>query len=566
MGPVRERMSRDLGPDIEKQLAAFTESRLLERIWSRDGGAFSTDEAARRVVENRLGWLTVADTMGGAAEDLEAFAAEMGEQGFKQVVLLGMGGSSLCPEVLTRTFHSVDGALKLRVLDSTDPDAVRAMEGTVNLPHTLFVVASKSGTTAETRAFHAYFAGRGVKPAQCVAITDKGTPLEAMAQAQGFASVFVNPSDIGGRYSALSYFGLVPAVLLGLDVRVLLSAATEMMKQCGAGVKVHENPAAQLGASLGVAALAGRDKLTLELSDSIASFGGWVEQLVAESTGKDGRGILPVHGEARRQPEAYGDDRVFLILRDTTETDDLAERADALAAAGHPVIEIDVAGPYALGGQFFFWEMVTAIAGVVLGVNPFDEPNVKESKELTAQLLETFDREGALPEVGLLVDEGGVRVYADDALRVPVEPTPAQVLEQHFDRVKPGDFIGVLAYVNPTDAAVEVLEGIRNRLGERHAVATTLGIGPRFLHSTGQLFKGGPDTGVFIQILHEPHDDLEIPEAGYGFGVLKKAQALGDFEALNRRGRRVVRLELGGKLEVGLESVVRLIADAAGTP
>ncbi|HXJ64732.1 MAG TPA: glucose-6-phosphate isomerase, partial [Actinomycetota bacterium] len=430
--------------------------------------------------------------------------------GLTTAVLLGMGGSSLAPEVFAKTFGQADGHLRLIVLDTTHPVTVQRVTSELDLDHTLFVVASKSGTTTETLSHFAHFWSLKSNGSQFVAITDPGTPLEQLAAGHSFRATFKNPDDIGGRYSALSYFGLVPAALTGVDLHGLLDRAEEMECANDGCVATADAPAALLGAVMGEGALAGRDKLTLFLAPEIASFGNWVEQLIAESTGKEGKGIVPIVGEDIGAPDAYGQDRVFVSIG---EVDGL----DALAAAGHPVVRLRYDSPLQIGGEFFRWEMATAIAGHILGINAFDQPNVAEAKAATKEILASGPGDGAgFDDLGALVGEA-----------------------------KAGDYVAIMAYLDRTDVTEETLHRARMALRDRLHVATTLGFGPRFLHSTGQLHKGGPNSGVFVQVVDPSRDaDLEIPGEPYTFGTLIDAQSLGDLRSLRAHDRRVARVTL----------------------
>jgi transaldolase/glucose-6-phosphate isomerase len=492
---------------VRRRLEALASADLAGRIWRRDHAVWKPDPAE---ISNRLGWLSLPALMGDRLSDLQAFAKQAAADGFTTAVLLGMGGSSLAPEVLRRTFGVASGAIDLQVLDSTHPATIAAVERSLDLAHTLFVVASKSGETLETRSHFAYFFAKVANGNQFVAITDPGTPLEGLAKAHDFRATFLNPDDIGGRYSALSLFGLVPAALIGADLHGLLDSAEEMAHACDACVPPGENPGAWLGAVMGEAALAGRDKCTLAIAPGFESFGDWVEQLIAESTGKEGKGIVPITGEDLTGPGAYGADRLFVALGDHPHL-------DALAQAGHPVVRLPARQSADLGAEFFRAEFATAVAGSILGINPFDQPNVAEAKHATAEILASGS----------------------------VDQPPLDDLGTLLGQVEPGDYIAIQAYLDRTGSTEDTLHRARLRLRDRYKVATTVGFGPRFLHSTGQLHKGGPNTGVFIQVVdREPPVDLPIPGAPYGFGTLIEAQSLGDLRSLRARGRRVARVAL----------------------
>ncbi len=489
------------------------QDRVIERIWRKDHTVWKDDPTE---ITDRLGWLTVSDPMRERLPELQAFATQAAADGFETAVLLGMGGSSLAPEVFMTTFGATDGAVELIVLDTTHPATIERVTGSLELAKTLFVLASKSGTTTETLSHFAYFWDRTPSGEQFVAITDPGTPLERMADEHGFRAVFRNPEDIGGRYSALSYFGLVPAALIGAPLHEVLDAAEEMRSATEPTVPAAQSPAARLGALLGASAAAGRDKLTLFLPHEIASFGTWVEQLIAESTGKEGVGIVPVVGEPLGPPGVYGDDRLFVAIGEH-------EGLDAFERLGHAVARIGLEDRVQLGGEFFRWEMATAVAGYVLGINPFDQPNVQEAKDATREILAA----------------GSVEDPGTDDLRALLK------------EIGPGDYVAILAYLDRTSEAEDTIERARLAIRDRYAVATTTGFGPRFLHSTGQLHKGGPNSGVFIQITDgERATDLPIPGQPFSFGTLIDAQALGDLRSLRTRGRRVARVRLEQLTEV----------------
>ncbi len=487
--------------------------RVIERIWRKDHTVWKDDPTE---ITDRLGWLTVSNLMRERLPELQAFATQAAADGFETAVLLGMGGSSLAPEVFMTTFGAADGAVQLIVLDTTHPATIERVTGSLELAKTLFVVASKSGTTTETLSHFAYFWDRAPNGEQFVAITDPGTPLDRSAGEHGFRAVFRNPGDIGGRYSALSYFGLVPAALIGAPLHEVLDAAEEMRSASERTVPAAQSPGARLGALLGGSAGAGRDKLTLLIPQEVASFGTWVEQLIAESTGKEGVGIVPVVGEPMGPPGVYGDDRLFVAIGEH-------EGLDALERLGHPVARIALEDRVQLGGEFFRWEMATAVAGYVLGINPFDQPNVQEAKDATREILAA----------------GSVEDPGTDELRALLK------------EIGSGDYVAILAYLDRTSEAEDTIERARLAIRDRYAVATTTGFGPRFLHSTGQLHKGGPNSGVFIQVTDgERSTDLPIPGQPFSFGTLIDAQALGDLRSLRTRGRRVARVRLEQLTEV----------------
>ena len=558
----------DLGAAIDARLESFTSDEVARRLWARDGSLWAESGKPAGEVAAWLGWLGLPDAMSERVTELEHLARDVRADGYRRVAVLGMGGSSLAPELFSRVFGwaggpagtgaaSADG-LELRILDSTHPDVVRGFRSWASEHRTLFCVSSKSGTTTEPNAYQA--AMGDIAPAlDFIAITDPDTALAELARAQEFRAIVTAPPDVGGRYSALTMFGLVPAVLNGVDVGRLLERARSMATACRAPNAV-DNPGLALGALLGEAAVAGRDKLTFLTSPRLAAFGDWAEQLIAESTGKAGEGIVPVVGEAPRAPEEYPDDRCFVLLTIAGDTDpELRALAGALEGLGHPVERIELADPYDIGAEFVRWEVATAVAGIVLGIDPFDQPNVQESKDATKELLEAYRSGGALPQPMPLVSEPGLAVTADP---VPLGDTPVSVdgaVDQLLNLVEAGrDYVALLAYV-PPDRGTERLERIRRAIGERTGAATTLGFGPRFLHSTGQLHKGGPDTGVFLQITDEPSKDLPIPGWDETFGALIAAQALGDLASLQQRGRRALRLHLDD-LDAGLARLETMVA------
>jgi glucose-6-phosphate isomerase len=508
----RKVLSTMLGP-VSERLTAMDRDNVVERIWRKDHTVWKDDPTE---ITNRLGWLTVSDLMHERLGDLEDFAKQAVADGFETVVLLGMGGSSLAPEVFMRTFGAAEGALELIVLDTTHPATVARATDQLELAKTLFIVASKSGTTTETLSHFAHFWELTPNGAQFVAITDPATPLETLAHEHGFRRVFSNPDDIGGRYSALSYFGLVPAALIGAPLHAILDRAEEMQTGSERVVPAAQSPGATLGAVMGESALNGRDKLTILLPGEIASFGSWVEQLIAESTGKEDRGVVPVVGEPLGAPDVYGDDRVFVAVGEH-------QGVDALENLGHPVVRLAYEDREQLGGEFFRWEMATAVASSILGINAFDQPNVQEAKDATREILSG----------GSVVDPG-----TDD-------------LGALVKDVGPGDYVAVLAYLDRTSESEAAIERARIAIRDRYKVATTTGFGPRFLHSTGQLHKGAANNGVFIQITDGARQlDVPIPGQAYTFGTLIDAQALGDLRALRSRGRRVARVRLDQLMEV----------------
>jgi len=548
---------------VEARLAAWESDRVADRLWSRDGTLWAASGAAPDALAAWLGWLDLPTSMPARAAGLQRIARDVHNDGYARAAVLGMGGSSLAPELFSRVFGDVlgkpapgSGGLELRILDSTHPDAVRGFREWAESSRTLFCVSSKSGTTTEPNAFHAALSEHA--PAlDFVAITDPGSPLADVARTQGFRAIVDGEPSVGGRYSALSAFGLLPAALHGVDLGRLLDRAQEMAEACRRPALT--NPGLRLGALLGEAAVLGRDKLTLLTSPRVASFGDWVEQLVAESTGKGGRGIVPIVGEPIGDAEAYGPDRIFVLLTMTGETHpELDELAGGLAAAGHPVERLALNDPYDVGGEFVRWEVATAAAGIVLGINPFDQPNVQESKDATRGLLDAYRRTGALPAPAPWVSEPGIAAYLDPGVigdrPVSVEGAVGTLLGSAAD----GDYVALQAFVAADAPLAARMEGWRAKIRDRRGLATTLGFGPRFLHSTGQLHKGGPPTGNFLQVTAEPVRDLPIPGWPESFGTLIAAQAMGDLASLQAAHRRVLRLHLDD-LDEGLARIESMI-------
>lgn len=521
--------AQELAVAVERRLKLFAEADAVARIWRKDATVWSSDPS-RPELADRLGWLRAAEWMQGQLGRVEELAAEV-RGSFDRVVLLGMGGSSLAPEVLWRSFGRQAGWPGFEMLDSTHPAAIAAVGERGDLDRTLFIVSSKSGTTVETVCLFRYFWEKcsGVGQ-QFAAITDRGTPLERLARDNGFRDVFLNPSDIGGRFSALSMVGVLPAVLMGVNGRRLLARAHEMADRCRTA-EGELNPGVALGVALGEAALGGRDKLTLVLSPALSALGLWLEQLVAESTGKDGRGIIPLANEDFGERPGTADDRLFVTvtLAGTRSSGTQVQLRD-VERAGHPVIRLELDDRYALGGEFFRWEFATAVAGAILGVNPFDQPNVAESKRNSERVLVE----------GTVADQG----FAS-----------GRELAEFLAAVSPGDYVAIAAYLPPSSRIDRKLLGLQTKLRERARVAVSVGYGPRLLHSTGQLHKGGPPKGHFLQVLDRSGADIPVPGEGYTFGDLIAAQALGDFEALSARGRPVLRFSSLASFERALASV-----------
>jgi transaldolase/glucose-6-phosphate isomerase len=551
-----------LAPAIEKDAKALSEqwraNGTIRALWQRDASVWTGADEAKW-----LGWLDVVAQEQSKAERYVAFSGWVKSKNFTDVVVLGMGGSSLGPEVLAETFGQIAGFPKLRIVDSTDPAQVRRTEATINLDKTLFIVSSKSGGTTEPNALMEYFFIRaGAKAAErFVAVTDPGSSLEKTATARRFAQIFQGDPAIGGRYSVLSPFGLVPAAAAGIDITAFLALAAVMVRSCGPDVPPAENPGVQLGLALAAAAKHGRDKLTLTGSKGIADFGAWAEQLIAESTGKNGKALIPLEGEPLGKPELYGNDRVFIDLRLKDDNDAAREAAlAALESAGHPVIRIVVTSPAHIGQEFFRFEIATAVTGAVMGINPFDQPDVEAAKIKTRELTSAFETSGALPTETAVASDGAVAIFTDsanaEALRKAGTGSDlASWLKAHFARIKAGDYVATLAYLDRNDANIAAIQTIRMAIRDSMRVATCVGFGPRFLHSTGQAYKGGPNNGVFLQITADNAADLDVPGQKISFGVIEAAQSRGDFDVLTDRGRRALRLHISGDVAKGLAAI-----------
>jgi len=562
-------------PRIAKELKRLEEKNIVKRIWEKDPTVWKDDKEFDTLIKNRLGWLTLPVSMRQHLEDINTFTADVIKEGFKYAIVMGMGGSSMCPEVCLETFGVKKGYLKLIVLDSTDTKTICDFENSIDIDTTLFIVSSKSGSTIEVDSFLRYFfdkvkskkgAGAG---RQFVAITDPHTHLESLANENGFRKIFTNPADIGGRYSALSFFGLVPAALIGVDVSKLLYNAEDMMTEC-----TISNPSKNSGVLLGVAAgeLAkkGRDKLTFVISKKIYSFGYWVEQLIAESTGKEGTGILPVEGEGLGKSSSYGNDRVFVNMKSGKESGAAKKFIKGMEKKNFPIINIDLKDVYDLGGQFFLWEFATAVMGEVLGINPFDEPNVKESKDNTSEVLKYYQEDKKLPEQQPISESGDIKIYLDEKLFTKKLPSKNKLnkwkaedyIKFFLNSFGKGDYVAVMAYIQRNEKGEKMLQKIRELIRVRTKGATTIGYGPRFLHSTGQLHKGGPDKGLFVQIVSDDSKDIEIPGQPYSFGILKQAQATGDYQSLIQHKKKVLKINLGSDVTKGLEELYSLLKKA----
>jgi transaldolase / glucose-6-phosphate isomerase len=542
----------------------------VRRLWGRDASLWTGSDEG-----NWLGWLGVTEDQLAHKQHLEDVAADIKAAGFKHALLLGMGGSSLCPEVLRMTFGKIDGFPELFVLDSTDPAQVKEFEKKVDIAKTIFIVSSKSGSTLEPNIFKQYFfervkevVGADKAASHFIAVTDPGSKFEKVAQADGFRHIFHGDPAIGGRYSALSDFGMIPAAVMGIDAPKYLDRADVMNIACSSCLPVDKNPGVQLGLILGVAAKNGRDKVTLITSPGISDFGAWLEQLMAESTGKDGKGLIPVDREALGPIESYGNDRVFAYIRLEGGADAAQDAAaDALAKAGHPVVRIALKEIYNLGQEMFRWEIATAVAGSVIGINAFNQPDVEASKIATRKLTTEYEKNGSLPAESPILSESGIELYTDEknaaalASAAGSDKTVVGYLRAHLNRLKAGDYMALLAYVQMNDAHEATLQAMRTAVRNKKKVATCLGFGPRFLHSTGQAYKGGPNSGVFLQVTCDDKADLPVPGQKYTFGVVKAAQARGDFNVLVERDRRALRIHLKD-VESGLGALQSAIEKA----
>ena len=563
-----------LASSVKASLEDWSASDKVSRLWAADASLWTgADEGSW------LGWLSIVDDQLASSQSLTRFAHEIKNAGFSHLLLLGMGGSSLCPEVMKMTFGKINGFPELHGLDSTDPSQVKTLESQVDLARTVFIVSSKSGSTLEPNIFKQYFFERlkqVVEAAQAgsrfLAITDPGSKMQQIAENDSFRNIFFGLPSIGGRYSALSNFGLVPAALMGVDLSRFLDLTQEMVHSSKSSVPIEQNPGVVLGTILGVLAGAGRDKVTFITSPGISDLGAWLEQLLAESTGKEGKGLIPVDRERVGPPEVYGADRLFVYMRlDSAPNPSQDTALDALERAGQPVVRIGLADPYHLGQEFFRWEVATAVAGSVMGINPFNQPDVEASKVATRKLTSEYEETGALtPETPLLQDSG-IKLFTDEANATALARTAGQgdrtlvsYLRAHLNRIMAGDYLAILAYIEMNHAHEDQLQAIRHAIRDQKHVATCLGFGPRFLHSTGQAYKGGPNTGVFLQITCDDVFDLRVPGQKYTFGLVKAAQALGDFQVLAERGRRVLRVHLGANVQAGLATLQEVMGQALG--
>jgi len=575
--PKIECLTYDLPPDlargVDSALKDWQANDKMNRLWKGDSSLWTgADE------HKWLGWLHIAEDQVTHLQQLYDIAKEASKAAFRHALLLGMGGSSLCPEVLKLTFGNQKGFPELHVLDSTDPIQISAIEAEIDIPETLFIVSSKSGSTLEPNIFKQYFfnraeelAGKGKAGQQFIAITDPGSKMQQVADQDHFRHIFFGVPSIGGRYSALSNFGVVPAAVMGLDVKHFLECTEKMVRACEAAVPVKHNPGAVLGCILGTLANNGRDKVTIITSPGISDLGAWLEQLLAESTGKQGKGLIPVDREKIGPPNIYGSDRLFVYLRLQTAPDSAQDsQVEALRKSGQPVVQIAVADIYDIGQEFFRWEIATAVAGSIIGINPFDQPDVEASKIVTRELTAEYEKTGKLPDEKPLWQGDGLKLFTDDRnaenLRKAAGNQNSLVgfLRAHLQQLSKGDYFALLAYVQMNADHEEALQGIRHAVRDQRRVATCLGFGPRFLHSTGQAYKGGPNSGVFLQITCDDAVDLPVPGQKYTFGIVKAAQARGDFQVLADRKRRALRVHLPANVDVGLEKLAAAVKEALG--
>jgi transaldolase/glucose-6-phosphate isomerase len=567
----RWEFSAPLTQAVQAALKDWQTGNKMARLWQGDSSLWTGEDEDKWV-----GWLPIVDDQLSHLKQLNDAASDAARAGFTDALLLGMGGSSLCPEVLKITYGKQSGHPELHVLDSTDPAQIKSIESQVDLPRTLCIVASKSGGTLEPNIFKQYFfdliqqtVGKDKAGEHFIAITDPGSKMQQVAERDHFRKIFFGVASIGGRYSALSNFGMVPAAIMGLDLSKFLQRTNEMAQACKPEVPADQNPGAVLGAILGTLGNLGRNKVTFITSPGIHDLGAWLEQLIAESTGKVGKGLVPVDREALGTPEVYGSDRVFVHLRLANEPDTAQkQKLDALRSVGHPVVEIELADTYDLGQEFFRWEIATAVAGSILKINPFNQPDVEASKIVTRELTEAYEKSGKLPEETPLFDDGAIKLFTDERNAANLNKLAGNdrsltgFLRAHLSQFNPGDYMALLAYIEMNSAHEEALQSMRHAVRDRKHVATCLGFGPRFLHSTGQAYKGGPNTGVFLQITCDDANDLPVPGQKYTFGVVKAAQARGDFQVLADRKRRALRVHLPNDVDSGLETLSRALVNA----
>ena len=571
MNKLTYNLPGNLAASVKGTLENWKTTDKVKRLWAGDATLWTNQDESKW-----LGWLNEADkpiSPESRYSDYKKLAEDIQKAGFTHDVLLGMGGSSLCVEVFEKTYGKIPGHPQMHVLDSTDPAQVRAVENSIDVSKSVFIVASKSGSTLEPNIFKQYFydlvtkaVGAADAGKRFIAITDPGSHMQKVAEQDGFREIFYGVTSIGGRYSAL---GKVPAAIQGVDLSKFLARVDEMVKACGASVPADQNPGAILGAILGTLQTTGRDKVTIFTSAGISDLGAWLEQLLAESTGKEGKGLIPVDRETIGAPEVYGTDRIFAYLRlENSSEAKLDAAVAALEKAGQPVVHIAVGDPYELGEEFYRWEIATAVAGSIIGINPFNQPDVEASKIETRKLTDQYEKVGSLPAEASFFEEKGIKLFTDpkneDALKKAVgsNPTLVSYLRAHLNRLQANDYFALLAYIQRNDAHQDQLQISRLAVRDKKRVATCLGFGPRFLHSTGQAYKGGPNSGVFLQVTCDDAADLKVPGQTYTFGIVKAAQARGDFQVLADRGRRALRVHLGADLAAGLATLQQAIAQA----
>jgi glucose-6-phosphate isomerase len=561
---LKSSLPERLAAAVKTAISDWQSGGKMQRLWARDATLWTGSDEG-----NWLGWLDIVEDQIAHPVELRNLAKEIWSAGFKDAVLLGMGGSSLCPEVLRKTFGKIAGYPDLHVLDSTDPAQVKAVEEKIDIARTLFIVSSKSGGTLEPNIFKQYFfeltkqaVGEDNAGSHFMAITDPGSKMQKVAEGDRFRHIFFGRPSIGGRYSALSNFGIAPAAVIGIDTKKFLDRAQDMVRACGPAATIEQNSGAVLGIILGTAATTGRDKVTIITSPDISDLGAWLEQLLAESTGKVGKGIIPVDREQLGAPEVYGSDRVFAYVHtDFSSNAQTEAKLAALEKAGHPVVRISMADIYHLGAEFFRWEIATAVAGSIIGINAFNQPDVEASKIVTRDLTSQYEKNGSLPAEKAIVEDQGIQLFTDQknaaelARAAGGEKTLAAYLKAHLGRIGAGDYFAVLGYVEMNEEHEKSLQGIRHAVRNQKRVATCLGFGPRFLHSTGQAYKGGPNSGVFLQITCDDAIELPVPGQKYTFGLVKAAQARGDFQVLAERGRRALRVHLGSDVKAGLATL-----------
>jgi glucose-6-phosphate isomerase len=567
---LKSSLPETLAASVKATIDDWQSGNKMHRLWQRDATLWTGDDEA-----NWVGWLDITEYQIAHPIELRNIAKEVWSAGFKDILLLGMGGSSLCPEVLRTTFGKIPGYPDLHVLDSTDPAQVKAFENKIDIARTLFIVSSKSGSTLEPNIFKQYFfertkqaVGADKAGSHFMAITDPGSKMQQVAEADRFRHIFFGRPSIGGRYSALSNFGMAPAAAMGVDIKKFLDRTQEMVRACGPSTPIEGNPGAVLGIILGVAALNGRDKVTIITSPDISDLGAWLEQLLAESTGKVGKGIIPVDREELAAPEVYGNDRVFAYVHTVHGTDVRVEaKVAALENAGHAVLRISMPDVYDLGAEFFRWEIATAVAGAIIGINAFNQPDVEASKIATRNLTSEYEKTGSLPAEEPVVEDDGLKLFTDEknaadlARAAGGDKSLAGYLKAHLGRIGTGDYFAVLGFIQMNAEHERKLQTIRHAVRDKKHVATCLGFGPRFLHSTGQAYKGGPNSGVFLQVTCDDVVQVPVPQQKYTFGVVKAAQARGDFQVLAERRRRTLRVHLHD-VDAGLVTLAAEVQEA----